>query len=84
MKTAGGCRPRTGLWKRGPAGLFPGERSLQHETTQLKLEAFRRYDWEQFDPRIIHRDTLQQMIHETIYDDLVNYMRDNILSETGK
>ncbi|MHA1169195.1 MAG: hypothetical protein ACTSRU_15315, partial [Candidatus Hodarchaeales archaeon] len=66
--------------------LFPGEKSLHHETTLLKLEAFRNFDWEQFDPRIIQRgsDTLQRLIQETIYDDLANYIRDSILSEAGK
>jgi hypothetical protein len=65
------------------SGLFPGVESMQQETTTLKLEAFKSFDWEQVDPRIT-RETIHEIIHATIYDDLVSLIRDSLRAEAGK
>ncbi|MFW9992416.1 MAG: hypothetical protein ACFFD4_10240 [Candidatus Odinarchaeota archaeon] len=66
------------------SGLFPGVKSLQQETTAIKLEAFKAFEWEQLDPRITHKETIQDIIKETVYDDLVNLIRDSLRAEAGR
>lgn len=66
------------------SGLFPRVKSLQQETALLKLEAFKNFDWEQLDPKLVQMETIGEIIKETIYDDLVSLIRDSLLAETGK
>ncbi|MFX0095344.1 MAG: hypothetical protein ACFFBD_26655 [Candidatus Hodarchaeota archaeon] len=66
------------------SGLFPEINSLKQEASKLKLEAFKNFDWDQLDPRIMQTETIQQIIKETIYSDLLNLIRESILAEAGK